>query len=41
MTALQLARAAANGKYEQYEDLPAKQNYENVVMTLVESGLNQ
>ena len=41
MTALQLARAAANGKYEQYEDLPAKQNYENVVTMLVESGLNQ
>ena len=41
MTALQLATAAANGKYEQYEDLPAKQNYENVVTILVESGLRQ
>lgn len=41
MTALQLATAAANGKYEQYEDLPAKQNYENVVAILVESGLRK
>ena len=40
-TALQLAMQAASGKYEQYEDLPGRTEYKNVVTVLLESGLNE
>jgi hypothetical protein len=32
---------AASGKYEQYEDLPGRTEYKNVVTVLLESGLNE
>ena len=38
-TALQLARQAASGEFDQYEDLPGRIEYESVVAILVESGL--
>ena len=40
-TALQLAMQAASGKYEQYEDLPGRTEYKNVVTVLLESGLSE
>ncbi|MFK7766750.1 MAG: ankyrin repeat domain-containing protein [Mariniblastus sp.] len=38
-TALQLARGAANGAYEEYEDLPSREEYEKVVALLCQYGL--
>ena len=38
-TAMELARAAAAGQYEEYDDLPGKAAYRNIVKLLEQLGL--
>ncbi len=40
-TALQLATEAANGQYEAFDDLPARDEYDAVVQLLRQAGLTQ
>lgn len=40
LTAMELAQSAARGEYEEYEDLPSREAYQEIVDLLVELGLN-
>ena len=40
-SALQLAQDAANGAYEDYDDLPSRDAYRNVVARLKQAGLTE
>lgn len=41
MSALELAQEAANGAYEEYEDLPSRDSYQDVVTLLKQSGFTK
>lgn len=40
LSALQLAQEAANGAYDEYDDLPSREDYGNVVRILRQAGLS-